>query len=248
MALERITPELAERKQYTWAHHVARYKFACRYCANKVVLDVGCGAAYGTEMLLKDGAARSVVGLDINLDGVEAGAISGLSLVLGDAMKLPFVDESFDVITAFEIIEHLDDAECALREIKRVLKTGGVALISTPRRDLWHKTPINPYHKNEFSFTEFKELIASVFSVFELFGQHFDYLLTEVPPPGFGLRRVLRQMVSFLAKLNQTEHVLHRPDVMPVKIFGRWLLPKYMIAVCRKRHGAAAYEKGVEAS
>jgi len=132
--MERITPEQAKTKPYTWAHHVARYRFACQYCRNKVVLDVGCGAAYGTEMLRKEGQAKLVVGLDINLK--QAINTFGLTLVHGDALELPFKDESFDVVTVFEVIEHLDDPQKALGEVRRVLKPGGIALISTPRRDL----------------------------------------------------------------------------------------------------------------
>ena len=230
--MERITPELAEIKPYTWAHHVARYKFACQYCEDRVVLDVGCGAAYGAEMLRKEGQARLVVGLDINLDQVQVGNTLGLMLIRGDAMKLPFKDESFDVITAFEVIEHLDDPQKAIGEIRRVLKTGGVALISTPRRDLWQRTPTNPHHKLEFSFAEFKTYIASWFPVFQIFGQYFDYIFTEIFPPGLGLRRILRQVVSLLAKLNRSEHLLHKFDVMPMEGMPRYIVPKYMIAVC----------------
>lgn len=232
--MERITPELAETKPYTWAHHVARYKFACQYCQDRDVLDVGCGAAYGTEMLRKEGQARLVVGLDINLDHVQSINTLGLTLIRGDAMKLPFNDESFDVITAFEVIEHLDDPQKALGEIRRVLKTGGVALISTPRRDLWQRTPTNPHHKLEFSFTEFKTYIASWFSVFQIFGQYFDYIFTEIPPPGLGLRRILRHIALCFAKLSKMERLLYKFDVMPVEGMPRYVVPRYMIAVCRK--------------
>jgi ubiquinone/menaquinone biosynthesis C-methylase UbiE len=57
-------------------------------------------------------------------------------LVQGDALNLPFKDESFDIVTAFEVIEHLYDPQKALGEIRRILKMDGIALISTPRRDL----------------------------------------------------------------------------------------------------------------
>jgi ubiquinone/menaquinone biosynthesis C-methylase UbiE len=232
--MERITPDLADTKPHTWLHHVKRYEFACRYCHDKVVLDVGCGEAYGSEMLRTEGQARLVVALDINLDPGLAKKYPRLMLFQGDALNFPFKDESFDIVTAFEVIEHLNDPQKALGEIRRILKRGGIALISKPRRDLWHRTPTNPYHKFEFSFTEFKTCITSYFSVFRLFGQYFDYVFVEMVPPGLGLRRLLRYVGSFLAKLNRSEHLLHRYDVMPIEGAPRYIVPKYMIAVCRK--------------
>lgn len=239
--MERITPELAERKPYTWAHHVARYEFARQFCANKVVLDIGCGAGYGAKMLLRGGHAAQLVGLDLHLE--ETCKIAGLNLVGGDATKLPFMDEIFDVVIAYEVIEHLDAPLTALREIKRVLRTEGVAVISTPRRDLWQKKPANPYHRIEFSISEFWKIVSSTFPVFEMFGQYFDYAFIEIPPPGVGLRRILRCVGSILARLNGSEHLLRRFDVMPVQVAGRHVVPKYMIAVCRKANDVAVKER-----
>lgn len=233
--MERISPELAKAKPYTWAHHIARYKFACQYCTKKIVLDIGCGAGYGAEMLLKEGQARQVVGLDIDLEQIRIETTLGLNWIQGDAMMLPFNDESFELITAFEIIEHLNTPEKALKEIKRVLKKGGLAIISTPRRDLWQRTPANPYHKIEFSLAEFTEIIASIFHSVQIYGQYFDYMFIEVPPPGLGLRRLLRYIASLLAKINKKEHLLRRFDVMPVERMRCYIVPKYMIAVCRKQ-------------
>lgn len=232
--MERITPELAKTKPHTWSHHVARYKFAAKYCEDKLVLDVGCGAAYGTEVLSKEGQAKLVLGLDANLDHVPSRNTARLMLVQGDAMNLPFKEESFDVVTAFEVIEHLDDPQKALGQIKRVLKTGGVALISTPRRDLWQRTPANPYHKFEFSFAEFEDYIASKFSTFHMFGQYLDWFFVEIPPPRLGLRRVLRPVGLLLSRLYKIEGILRKFDVLPMEGVPGLVVPKYMIAVCQK--------------
>ena len=130
--MERVTPDDAQRKPFSWKHSVSRYSFACQLAAGRTVLDIGCGAGYGTRMLLEQGKARTVIGLDITQTVREAE-----NLAEGDAQCLPFANSKFDLVTAFEVIEHLDDPEKVVSEIFRVLTPMGVALISTPRRDLW---------------------------------------------------------------------------------------------------------------
>ncbi len=96
---------------------------------NRKILDVGCGTGGNLEMLKKFGAAE---GVDVSDDALEFCKSKGLTVHKGLAEKLPFADESFDVVTALDVVEHLDDDVAGLKEMNRVLKTGGKTLIFVP--------------------------------------------------------------------------------------------------------------------
>ena len=93
------------------------------------ILDVGCGTGANLEMLQNFGAAE---GVDVSNDALEFCRAKGLKTHKGLAENLPFADESFDLVTALDVVEHLDDDVAGLREMRRVLKTGGKTLIFVP--------------------------------------------------------------------------------------------------------------------
>ena len=93
------------------------------------ILDVGCGTGGNLEMLEKFGAAE---GVDVSADALEFCRSKGLTAHRGLAEKLPFADKSFDVVTALDVVEHLDDDVAGLTEMFRVLKPGGKTLIFVP--------------------------------------------------------------------------------------------------------------------
>jgi ubiquinone/menaquinone biosynthesis C-methylase UbiE len=78
---------------------------------------------------------------------------------MADVTQMSFPSSSFDVVTSFETIEHVD-ANRYLSEIERVLKPGGLLVLSTPQSCLGH-IPANPHHEHEFSFEQLKETIAT---------------------------------------------------------------------------------------
>ncbi|MBS1793815.1 MAG: class I SAM-dependent methyltransferase [Acidobacteria bacterium] len=93
------------------------------------ILDVGCGTGANLEMLAKFGASE---GVDVSDDALEFCRAKGLKVHKGLAEELPFADESFEVVTALDVVEHLDDDVAGLREMFRVLKKGGKSLIFVP--------------------------------------------------------------------------------------------------------------------
>jgi SAM-dependent methyltransferase len=93
------------------------------------ILDVGCGTGANLEMLANFGESE---GVDVSDDALEFCRAKGLKAHKGLAEKLPFADESFDVVTALDVVEHLDDDVAGLKEMHRVLKTGGKTLIFVP--------------------------------------------------------------------------------------------------------------------
>jgi SAM-dependent methyltransferase len=96
---------------------------------NPKILDVGCGTGGNLEMLAKFGAAE---GVDVSDDALEFCRQKGLKAHKGLAENLPFDDESFDVVTALDVVEHLDDDVSGLKEMYRVLRRGGKTLIFVP--------------------------------------------------------------------------------------------------------------------
>ncbi|HEX8638409.1 MAG TPA: class I SAM-dependent methyltransferase [Pyrinomonadaceae bacterium] len=96
---------------------------------NPKILDVGCGTGGNLEMLAKFGAAE---GVDVSDEALEFCKSKGLKAHKGLAEMLPFPNESFDVVTALDVVEHLDDDIAGLREMYRVLKIGGKTLIFVP--------------------------------------------------------------------------------------------------------------------
>lgn len=93
------------------------------------ILDVGCGTGANLEMLAQYGEAE---GVDVSDDALEFCALKGLKAKKGLAEELPFADESFDVTTALDVVEHLDDDIAGLKEMFRVTKSGGWSLIFVP--------------------------------------------------------------------------------------------------------------------
>src|SRR5438132_386474 len=112
------------------AEHLARYWWAASLVSGRRVLDAGCGTAYGSEILARAGASE-VVGVDADPAAVKEARASttGVTLEVGDARDLPHPDRSFDVAVCFEVIEHVDDPETILDELRRVLGGDGLLVV-----------------------------------------------------------------------------------------------------------------------
>ncbi len=148
--------------------HVHRYCLARTLCGGMDVLDVACGEGYGTALIAQ--VARSVTGLDYDAGAIDhataAFAAPATGFVQGSATAMPFADASFDAVVSFETIEHFAEHDAFLSEIRRVLRPGGLLLISSPDRDVYSApgmTP-NPFHVRELTRREFTDLLQRNFS------------------------------------------------------------------------------------
>jgi SAM-dependent methyltransferase len=176
---ERVVP--GEVEADLWNEHFGRYAFAARLSRMKRVLDAGCGMGYGSAELAR--VAASVVGVDISGEAVASArkcyALPRVTFLQGSCASLPFRTASFDLVVAFEVIEHLKEWREFLAEARRMLAPGGQCLISTPNRDYYAdsrgRTGPNPFHQHEFSFEEFRQELLAVFPHVALFLQnHVD--------------------------------------------------------------------------
>jgi 2-polyprenyl-3-methyl-5-hydroxy-6-metoxy-1,4-benzoquinol methylase len=138
------------------AFHIARYEFATKYSSGKDVADIASGTGYGTEILTRAGGARSAIGVDIDAEAVRyARAMHGPPQVQyrcasGDSTGL--ADGCVDLITSFETVEHVPSDRELMIEFDRLLRPGGMLLISTPNQ--WpcqnHPTHVREYNRNSF--------------------------------------------------------------------------------------------------
>jgi SAM-dependent methyltransferase len=104
-----------------------------------------------------------VVGIDYSLDAaIHVKATLGLPVVIGDLTRLPFRDAAFDGVTTGETLEHLDDDASAVREISRVLVTGGTCIATVPAlQALW--TASDDYYEHRRRYT--REQLTSLFTI-----------------------------------------------------------------------------------
>lgn len=117
------------------AHRWGRAHLQLR--GDECVLDVGCGGGSNLAAFLKVSPAIRVVGVDVSDESVacclrvNAGAVAeGRCTVLrNEVSRLAFADGAFDVVTAFETVYFWPDIVASMREVRRVLKPGGVFLI-----------------------------------------------------------------------------------------------------------------------
>lgn len=155
--------------------HLARYAFAARLARGKRVLDAGCGAGYGSAELAR--TAAGVLGVDQSEEAVafarEHYRLPNLNFVCGSVGALPHPSASFDLVVAFEVIEHLDEWHEFLLEMRRVLSPGGQFIVSTPNKAYYAETREqagpNPFHRHEFDFAEFRDELGAVFPHISLF-------------------------------------------------------------------------------
>jgi len=173
---ERFVPEVHGDIEL---EHVHRYLQACEIAAGKVVLDIASGEGYGAAMLAVK--ADKVIGVDASIDAIQHARRrykkENLEYLAGDCAEIPLPDASIDLTVSFETIEHHDQHERMMQEIKRVLRPNGVLIISSPDKFNFSDEPgtSNPYHVKELYQHEFKQLIGNYFRNSTYFGQRILY-------------------------------------------------------------------------
>lgn len=177
---ERFIPGVEDKKLET--EHMQRYLSFCKYVVGKEVLDAACGEGYGSKIL--SSVAKSVVGLDISKDtikraNVNYGDSDNLSYICGSITNMDMIqDNSIDVVVSFETIEHVGEEEQRkfLKEIKRVLRTSGILIMSTPNKriysDLYNYH--NEFHIKEFYQEEFFEFLKEEFTYLKPYFQSYE--------------------------------------------------------------------------
>jgi SAM-dependent methyltransferase len=181
---ERVVPGLVDSNLFN--EHLARYRFAALFAENGRVLDAGCGSGYGAVEFAA--TASCVVAMDISSEAVAHArntfAAPRAAFLQGSCERLPFADGSFDLIAAFEVIEHLEGWQDLLAEARRVLCPSGVLLVSTPNKAFYSESRAdagpNPFHVHEFEYSEFEAALSAVFPHVHLWSQNHSEVISLV--------------------------------------------------------------------
>ena len=120
-----------------WQIAAGWFDLALKQKSSLSALDIGCGTGGTLRNLFLRPEIDRVTGLDSNPAALRH--TPGLDVTQGSATALPFSASSFDVITCFDVLQHLpmNSETIAFREAFRVLRTGGVAIFRTNGRGLW---------------------------------------------------------------------------------------------------------------
>ncbi|EGV44393.1 class I SAM-dependent methyltransferase [Bizionia argentinensis JUB59] len=158
-------------------NHLHRYAISMALIKEKTVLDIASGEGYGSHLMSLD--ASFVYGVDIDAETIERAKIKynrgNLKFLHGSTSKIPLENNSVDVVISFETIEHHNEHEEMLTEIKRVLRPEGTLLISSPDKHFYSdlRKYTNPFHIKELYKDEFIDLLSIRFKNHKLFSQSY---------------------------------------------------------------------------
>ena len=160
--MQHTYPILYELEESHW-WHIGRRRIIASFvrdiCAQVTdrtprILDVGCGTGGNLKLLSQFGNAE---GVDISADALAFCRERGLEVKAGAAEDLPYEDATFDLVTALDVVEHLDDDVAGLREMRRVLRPGGRLLIFVPAfMWLWGVQDDISHHRRRYRLPELR--------------------------------------------------------------------------------------------
>jgi ubiquinone/menaquinone biosynthesis C-methylase UbiE len=235
--LERWVPGFCN--PHTHKEHVFRYDWVKDFVRGKSVLDIACGTGYGSFKMAEEGGALSVKACDIDEKTVKYASIRNrhprINFEVGNAETISFQNE-FDIITSFETIEHLSRPEDFLRNANKALKPEGTFFVSTPISDqVENRSPDNTYHRVEWGFARFKDLVSEYLEVKERYVQ-----VISIPPKSDtslttrALRRMgLANRVSHQIVEKLSPHKWFSEDIPEEHMGRQW--GGYQILMCKKK-------------
>jgi SAM-dependent methyltransferase len=198
---ERTLPGVVE-ENYWFQRHLVAYNYLLPLVEGKRVLDLGSGEGYGVDLL----ASRAVeaVGVDLAPEAIYHARKTyrrpNLRFLCKDIYNLELEGDSFDVVCSLQVIEHLHQPGRFMEEARRVLKPGGICVLSTPNRLIispGRDTPINPFHIIEYESREFLVFMKEYYPEVEMVGvfharklrlhdlfsrRNFSQFCLEIPP------------------------------------------------------------------
>ena len=211
-----------EAEYVSYLRHFASYHFAKEYTQDKLVLEIGCGAGYGTNFLASK--SSHIIGVDTSEQAIEfcnkQYKKENLEFQTFNGINLPFDDSFFHVCVTFQVIEHinLNQLKQWLLEIKRVLHNDGLFIFTTPNKKIrllpLQKTR-NISHTKEYDYFEIKKLLEKIYSqcdIYGLFGTQEIHLIEKqrlkqnpwqfyIIKPGFSLfKKICPPLAKRLSK------------------------------------------------
>lgn len=179
--------------------HLRAYDEAVAHAAGRDVLDVGCNTGYGTLRFMP--VANRVVGADVSPRAIDAAlhrATDGRpEFVVTTGFELPFANGSFDLVTSFQVLEHVPDPKAFLGELVRVARPGGTVILATPNaatRLYPGMAPWNRFHVHEYLADELEAVLRGIFAQVRIRGMFGTPTLyeTEIRRVDAARRRIRR--------------------------------------------------------
>ena len=181
------------------------------------VLEVGCGEGRGIPILLNHSKSFTAVDkLEEVMRDLQIKYPAGKFLSMNIPPLRELKDNSYDSIVSFQVIEHIEDDVLYLKEIYRVLKPGGIALITTPNRSM--SLSRNPWHIREYLPDQLKTLAGTIFSTVELKGITGNEKVMEYYEQNKQSVRRITQFDIFNLQYRLPASVLK----IPYEILNRW--------------------------
>jgi 16S rRNA G966 N2-methylase RsmD len=234
---ERFTPECVRE---IWYEHWHRYAFARNFATGKRVLDAACGEGYGSALLARD--ASEVLGIDIASEAIAHAraryARTNLRFAQADCTALTLPGASFDLVTSFETLEHVEAQQALIAGFARVLAPEGMLIVSSPDRHTYSDVSgfRNEFHVRELYRDELLDLLKPHFAHVRLYGQKLLFqsaLWSLDAAPGSGGTALATAMPMAASDVkNQTGAGLPQTDLIES---GLRYDPLYFIAVCSRQ-------------
>lgn len=144
-----------------YQRHLVAYTEAAKMISGKV-LEVGCGEGYGIDILASHAEAYTAIDkYASNVDHYIA-KYPHVDFIRKSVPPFPFEDNTFDCLVSFQVIEHIEDDVQFVKEMARVLKPGGLAILTTPNIKM--SLTRNPWHVREYTVQELTNLLGAYFS------------------------------------------------------------------------------------
>ncbi len=217
---------LAERERFFWwnvgRRHILKDALK-RHLGTpgtaREILDVGCGPG-GNMLFLKEFGA--VTGLDSNGEALRYARDEPYKdLIQGTLEQLPFHDNSFDVVAALDVIEHVEGDTQALKETFRVLKPGGILLVTVPAYAwMWSAHDVVLHHRRRYSRNELRtKVLQTGFSIEAL----SNFIIPSIP---FRAVKIIIKKIKGILKLGSSQTLQTDDVILPTALnflFILWL-------------------------
>lgn len=176
---------------------------------DRQILDIGCGAGGMLGLLQRYG---KVAGLDVDHEYLTFCRERGFPNVLcGSGYELPFADGRFDLVSLFDTLEHIPEEVAALREVRRVLRPGGLVLISVPAYQwLWSQNDRIAHHCRRYTRGRLEGALREA-GLEVVRSSYFNSLLLPLIVPAVLLQKLRERLGKLPAGYNNMSVPIARP-------------------------------------